>query len=334
MALIQKDYKRLLSYHAISQVGYMILGVGTALPIGIIGGLFHMINNAMYKSCLFLTAGAVEKETGTTDIRQLGGLAKKMPVTAVCFVVAALSISGVPPFNGFFSKELIFDAASQINVVFLIIAIVGAFFTAASFLKLGHAVYFGKPSEALQKAKTPVKEAPWPMLAPMIIIAAGCVLFGVYNPLPVRGILSPILGNRLTETISGLPQNWWLAAVSVVVLCLAALNHWYGVRKSGKPSGASDHIHYAPVMHTVYGWAEAKLTDPYEIGMKLVNGLSIGLFAIDRAIDWVDAKLTAIVAMFVSSVIRKAHTGQHWMYVLWTIAGAAVVAIIFVGVGR
>lgn len=85
MALIQKDYKRLLSYHAISQVGYMILGIGTCLPVGIIGGLFHMVNNALYKSCLFLTAGSVEKQAGSTNLYKLGGLWSKMPVTFFCF---------------------------------------------------------------------------------------------------------------------------------------------------------------------------------------------------------------------------------------------------------
>ena len=99
MALVQKNYKKLLSYHAISQVGYMILGIGTMTPVGIVGGLFHMINNAMYKSCLFLTGGAVEKQIGTTDLDKLGGLGVKMPITFACFVITALSISGVPPFN-------------------------------------------------------------------------------------------------------------------------------------------------------------------------------------------------------------------------------------------
>ena len=136
MALIQKDYKKLLSYHAISQVGYMILGIGTCLPIGIIGGLFHMINNALYKSCLFLTAGSVEKQTGTTDLNKLGGLWSKMPVTAVCFLITAASISGVPPFNGFFSKEMIYDAAMERHPIFYIAALLGSFLTAASFLKL------------------------------------------------------------------------------------------------------------------------------------------------------------------------------------------------------
>ena len=96
MALVQKDYKRLLSFHAISQVGYMILGIGTAVPIGIVGGLFHMINHAMYKSCLFLTGGAVERQAGSTDLASLGGIGRKMPVTFACFIVAAASISGVP----------------------------------------------------------------------------------------------------------------------------------------------------------------------------------------------------------------------------------------------
>nr|HPM42003.1 complex I subunit 5 family protein [bacterium] len=77
MALIQKDFKRLLSFHAISQVGYMVLGIGTATPVGIVGGIFHMFNNAIYKSCLFLAGGAVERQAGTTDLRKLGGLARK-----------------------------------------------------------------------------------------------------------------------------------------------------------------------------------------------------------------------------------------------------------------
>src|SRR5208282_164932 len=180
MALVQKDYKRLLSYHAISQVGYMVLGIGTALPIGIVGGLFHMINHAMYKSCLFLTGGAVEKQAGSTDLEKLGGLARSMPVTAVCFIVAAASISGVPPFNGFFSKEMVYHAALESGWVFYAVALLGSVFTAASFLKLGHAAFFGK------RADTPaIREAPLPMLIPMIVLAGLCVLFGVGNSLPL-----------------------------------------------------------------------------------------------------------------------------------------------------
>lgn len=87
------------------------LGVGSALPIGIVGALFHMMNHVLYKSGLFLTAGAIEKRTGTTDLKHISGLGKFMPVTAV--LVFGLAISGFPGFNGFFSKELVFDAARR-----------------------------------------------------------------------------------------------------------------------------------------------------------------------------------------------------------------------------
>ncbi len=231
MALIQTNYKKLLSYHAISQVGYMILGIGTALPIGIVGGIFHMINHAMYKSCLFLTGGSVEKQTGTTDLYELGGIGRKMPITFICFVVAAAAISGVPPFNGFFSKELVFDGALLSGKTFYIVALAGAFLTAASFLKLGHAAFLGKPSKDISS----VKEASWAMLTPMIVIASGCILFGVYNPLPLKSLIQPILGTRLEgHNFSGLPHNWTLVYISIGVLLLALLNHMYGVAKTRK----------------------------------------------------------------------------------------------------
>jgi formate hydrogenlyase subunit 3/multisubunit Na+/H+ antiporter MnhD subunit len=95
MALVQHNLKRLLAYHAVSQVGYMVLGIGTANPIGIAGGLFHMINHAIYKSCLFLSAGSVEKTTGTTELDRLGDLARFMPITFITCLIASLAISGV-----------------------------------------------------------------------------------------------------------------------------------------------------------------------------------------------------------------------------------------------
>ena len=193
MALIQKDFKRLLSYHAISQVGYIILGIGTALPVGIIGGLFHMFNNAVYKSCLFYTAGSVERQAGTTDLKSLSGLGRQMPVTMITFLVAAASIAGVPLTNGFFSKEMIFDGALESGFVFYLAALVGAFFTALSFLKLGHAAFFGKPKKTLAK----VKEAPLPMLAPMIVLAAAC--------LAMAALQAPITGG-LTEAVFAVPK--------------------------------------------------------------------------------------------------------------------------------
>jgi NADH-quinone oxidoreductase subunit L len=330
MALIQKDFKKLLSYHAVSQVGYMILGIGTALPIGILGGLFHMINHAIYKCCLFLTAGSVERQTGTTDLKELGGLGRKMPVTFACFLVTAAAISGVPPFNGFYSKELIFDGAIESGWIFYVGAALGAFFTAASFLKLGHAAYFGKPTKITEKAK----EAPWQMLLPMLALAALCVLFGLWNALPLNNLIEPILGARLEgETFASvLPLNWGLAAISVAVLLLAAGNHALGVKRTGKGLGAVDHIHYAPGLKQIYDAAEKRRFDPYEIGMAVIRGFSKLLFWIDRGIDWVYNHFLAGLVSTLSWLVRKPHNGTHWMYILWALGGTVVVALIFMSV--
>ena len=331
MALVQKDYKRLLSYHAISQVGYMILGIGTAMPVGIVGGIFHMINHAMYKSCLFLTGGSVEKQAGTTDLAKLGGLGLKMPITFTCFIVAAASISGVPPFNGFFSKELVYDGALERHWAFYAAALLGSFLTAASFLKLGHAAYLGKRNPSNEA----VREAPLPMLIPMIVIASLCILFGVWNALPLDNLIQPILPAHLLEghhTFAGWPSSVMLVAFTVIVLGLALANHLVGVKRAGSGLGASDHIHHAPLLATIYEKAERRWFDPYNIGLAIVDAASWFLWGVDRFIDWIYSGLSVGVALVLGLMIRLAHTGQYAMYVIWSLVGAAVIVALMTGV--
>ena len=323
MALIQKDYKKLLSYHAISQVGYMVLGIGTAVPVGVVGGLFHMINNAVYKSCLFLTGGAVEKQTGTTDLSKLGGIGYRMPITYLCFIIAAISISGVPPFNGFFSKELVYDGALERGWIFYLAAVVGSFFTAASFLKLGHAAFLGKISEENKK----VKEASLAMLLPMLILATVCVVFGLFNALPLGHFIQPILGEHRLEghSFAGWPSNWGLVLITVLVLLGALLNHYYGVKRTGKGIGAADHIHYAPVLSGLYDRAEKKYFDPYELGIKLVQGLSKLLWWLDRAVDWIYEKLVVSITYTFSGILSWMQNGNFSNYVLWSLIGTLLI---------
>ncbi|MGD0999678.1 MAG: proton-conducting transporter membrane subunit [Candidatus Brocadiia bacterium] len=320
MALVQKNYKRLLSYHAISQVGYMILGLGTALPAGVIGGLFHMLNNALYKSGLFMTAGSVEKQTGTTDLSKLGGLASRMPVTFACYLVFALSISGCPPFNGFFSKELIYDAAKERHVVFYLAALLGTFLTAASFLKLGHAAYFGKRDPSHDS----VREAPVSMLAPMIVIAALCVLFGVWNALPVNhlGQITPLAG---PEPFAGMQFHPLLAGLAVLALAAALVHHLLGAKAHGGGLHAVDHIRNAPGLCSVYDGAEKRYFDPYDLGMKLLGVISAIGWACDRGLDWVYDRLAVGAARGLGWSIRAVHTGNASLYVLWALGGAAAV---------
>jgi formate hydrogenlyase subunit 3/multisubunit Na+/H+ antiporter MnhD subunit len=325
MALIQKDYKRLLSYHAISQVGYMILGIGTALPIGIVGGLFHMINNALYKSCLFLTGGSVEKQTGTTNLEKLGGLASKMPITFACFLITAVSISGVPPFNGFFSKELVYDGALERGLIFYIAAVLGSFFTAASFLKLGHSAFLGKLSQENKN----VKEVSFPMLFPMIVIALICIIFGIFNSLPLNYLIQPILGKAMPggESFAGMPGNMKLVVITLIVLIAALLNHIYGVKKKGSGVKALDHIHFAPILSGIYNRAERRFFDPYEIGMNVAQKLSVIIFWCDRGIDWLYDVFSVKAAFVFTNQIKRLHNGNYSTYLLWSVVGAFLVVI-------
>lgn len=191
MALVQHNLKKLLSFHAVSQVGYMVLGVGSGIPIAIVGGLFHMLNNAIYKSGLFLSAGAVEKRTGTTELEDVGGLARLMPVTFVTTVIAALSISGVPPFNGFASKWLVYQGMLEGgHVIFLVAAVFGSALTLASFVKVLHSIFLGRRPAQFDG----VKEVGFSMQMPMIFLAILCVLFGVFARYPIERFIMPVVG--------------------------------------------------------------------------------------------------------------------------------------------
>lgn len=331
MALVQKDLKRLLSYHAISQVGYMILGIGTAIPIGIAGGLFHMINHAMYKSGLFLSAGSVEHRTGTTELKKLGGLRRDMPLTAFGFTVCALAISGVWPLNGFVSKEMIFHGALESGyTVFAIAAWIGAIFTFASFLKAGHSIFFGERTREVPE----VRESPPAMVTPILVLAGLCILFGVYNKLPLTLFIQPILAGHVEagETIDftghALAVFNPVALISIACLVLAFLLHRYGFLKSGRKAYlASEPMHNLPVIHQAYDLAERRVFDPYEQGVKVLQGLSVVLYkGIDRPIDFVFEKVVTFTGEKFTGILRKAHNGHYANYLAWCLAGLIIVA--------
>lgn len=188
LAVGQSDFKRMLAYHSISQMGYVTIGLGLGLnpnvppavaALGLFGGLYHMLNHAMFKSLLFLCSGAFEFRTGTRNRYEMGGLIRRMPVTSVCCSVASLSISGVPPFNGFWSKLIIIVAFMQAGYyVYGGIAVLVAFMTLLSFIKLQRFVIFGE----LPKRFADVHEAPFSMVLPLVILAILCVAFGVLYP--------------------------------------------------------------------------------------------------------------------------------------------------------
>jgi len=331
MALIQKDFKRLLSYHAVSQVGYMILGIGTAIPIGIAGGIFHMINHAMYKCGLFMSAGSVEHRTGTTELKKLGGLGREMPLTALGFGVCALAISGVWPFNGFVSKEMVFHGALETGYkVFAIAAWIGAIFTFASFLKAGHSVFFGPRSKDIPR----VKESQAPIVIPILILALLCITFGVFNKLPLVNFIQPILeghveaGESINFTAHALSLFNPVAGISILCLLAALGLHFYGWKRADKTAHlASEPVHKFPGLKTIYDLAEARIFDFYEQGVKFLKGLSVVLFkGIDRPIDFFYEKIVTKVGDAFTGVLKKAHTGHYANYLAWCLGGLLVIA--------
>jgi len=176
LAIGQWDFKRLLAYHSISQIGYVILGIGLGTPLGIIGGLFHLFNHSVFKALLFLNSGAVEYATGTRDLQKMGGLMTKMPITGTTSLVASMSIAGIPPFNGFWSKLIIIIACVQANRLgYAFWAVLASILTLASFMKVMKYAFFGKLRDKWNK----VEEVPVFMKFAMIILALICVVGGV-----------------------------------------------------------------------------------------------------------------------------------------------------------
>ena len=184
LAVGQWDFKRLLAYHSISQMGYVVLAIGAAavmrahglddavVALALFGGLFHLANHAVFKSLLFLCSGSVEYATGTRQLKLLGGVGRRMPVTGACLRVAALSISGVPPFNGFWSKLLIVLALVLAGYyVLAAVTVVVSFLTLLSFAKVQRYVLGGPPSEAVASAR----EAPLGMCLASVVLAVLCL---------------------------------------------------------------------------------------------------------------------------------------------------------------
>lgn len=326
MALIQHNMKRLLSYHAVSQVGYMVLGLGTANPIGIAGGLFHMLNHSIYKSTLFLSAGAVEKETGTTDLDSLGGLAKAMPVSFACCLIASLAISGVPPFNGFVSKWMIYQGIIEMGsthnplwVVWLAAAMFGSALTLASFMKLLHAVFLGQ--EGLRKSAR-IKEVGASMWVPMVILASLCVIFGIFAfSIPLKVFILPALPAGIFYT--GLWQPARATVFIFIGLFIGFLIYLIGGIKSvrtvepfiggetlpdeERPTGTEFYntISDIPFFRKMYKMANDKVFDVYDGGKKAV--------------------------FFFTGLLQRLHNGILPTYLAWCLLGMIILLLILMG---
>jgi multicomponent Na+:H+ antiporter subunit D len=208
LAIGQWDFKRLLAYHSISQMGYVVLAVGMGMilvsrgskpevaALAITGGIFHLINHAAFKGLLFLNAGAIEYAIGTRNLKEMGGLAKSMPVTSATSFIASMSISGIPPFNGFFSKLIIIIAAIMGRFYLLaVLAVIVSIITLASFLKFQRYAFYNKTDVKRDK----IKEVPFPMIFSMVVLSIFCLALSLLIIPEIReAVLTPAV-NILTD---------------------------------------------------------------------------------------------------------------------------------------
>ncbi len=188
-AIGQDNFKRMLAFSSISQVGYMILGLGTGTGLGIAGAVFHLFNHSIFKSLLFVNSAVVEKEAGTCDMNKMGGIAEKMPVTGATSVIALLSTCGIPPLAGFWSKIIIVIALWQAShYMYAALAILASVITLAYFLSMQRRVFFGKLKAGLENLKEPDRG----VLAVSIALAAITIGVGIFFPFVFNTFISPV----------------------------------------------------------------------------------------------------------------------------------------------
>ncbi|MCJ7628008.1 MAG: hypothetical protein MUO50_06415, partial [Longimicrobiales bacterium] len=260
-ALKQDDAKRLMSFHVIGQVGYMFfaIGIGLALlrtdpilgTLGLLAGVFHMLNHSLYKSCLFLGAGAVEYRAGSRSLGALGGLGGVMALTAGSALVASLAIAGVPPLNGFASKWMMYAAAilgGRAQPLFAVMGLVAMFIslvTLASFLKYLGSAFMGPRTDAAD-----IREAPVTMVAPQLFLAGLCVLIGVLPFVPLTFLYQAVIGLPSGQGLPSLPEvlgggpglalapagiglAFWAPLPAALILLLLAGLVYLGLQRAG-----------------------------------------------------------------------------------------------------
>lgn len=212
----QWDIKRLLAYSSISQMGYVVLSIGIGMillargtkpeiaSLAIAGGLFHLINHAAFKSLLFLNTGAIEYRIGTRNMKEMGGLSRFMPATSSTSLVASMAISGIPPFNGFFSKLIIIIAAIMAKFYLLaLIAVIVSIITLASFMKFQRYAFHNRNTA---KDEAEPKEAPFPMVFSMVTLSLLCILLSLIALPQVReAVLTPAVNILMNSQMYTLP---------------------------------------------------------------------------------------------------------------------------------
>jgi len=371
-ALQQSDSKRLLAFHTIGQMGYIWLGVGAGLAllrisptlavVALTAGLFHAVNHACFKTLLFLNAGAALYRTGTRNMDKAGGLMYIMPITAATAIVASLSIAGVPGFNGFVSKWLIFASTimggySIPSLVFL--SITGIFISAvtlASFLKFLGMLFVGKLQIGPEVER---REVPTTMVIPQVVVGIFCILFGVLPVLAMRplytavsGILpgnyapafASLFGSSLVTvnlSLTGMSSASWGPIVVLVAFAGCLVLAYFIFRMGGAqtrtvPMWLCGEEHpFAEVRYPVHSFLLpfnrlfAKIYPPIAVPRLPRPSSILRALDIDKWFYYPGVR----IAEWIVQTTSRAHIGVPQMYMLWVIGGAILSIIVIFAMG-
>lgn len=327
MALMQNDLKKFLGFATVTQVGFMLIGFGSGTPIGMLGGLFHMLNHAIYKTLLFFGVGVVEKETGTTEMNQLGGLARKMPFTFVAMTIGIMAASGIPPFNAFVSKWMIYQSTLDAGLpVFLIIAMFGSALTLATFLKMWTSTFLGIPAPGATKR---IKDGTMITRFTLLIPALLCIIFGVFAQLPLNKYIAPILSFEIGSALQtiNIGTAFYNPSLATVLLLLGLILGGLFFLFGRMPTRTVETFFIGGEKFEIE--KERFLAEHlYETirRMKLLGGAlkegEKGIFDIYN--------ISSDLGLILVNVLKKLHDGVLSTYLAWCIIGLGVLSFILI----
>lgn len=334
MGLVMTDIKRVLAYSTISQLGYMMLGLGMG---GIAVGIFHLFNHAFFKALLFLGAGSVNHATGTFDMREMGGLRRAMPWTYATFVVASMSLAGIWPLSGFWSKDEVLATTFEGNPVLFYLALITVFMTAfymfrAVFLTF-HGEYKGAAVEhGAKHGGGKLHESPAVMLVPMVILAVLSIISGWLN---VNGAFGRFLGHAVNDGGHSFAQNLFgilthpLPMISLGVAVLGILLAYVMYDRRWISAEAVGRV-FKPVYTLLYRkyWFD-ELYERIIVVRFLVDGVFAALAFFDAR--FVDGAVNGVASGTSSAgaTMQRAQTGQVQIYAMTMVIGIVAIAVCF-----
>ncbi|MFC5469636.1 NADH-quinone oxidoreductase subunit L [Cohnella suwonensis] len=316
IGLVQNDIKRILAYSTVSQLGYMMLalGVGSAT-----GAMFHLFTHAFFKALLFLGAGSVIHSVHTQDIREMGGLGRKMKITAWTFGIGALALSGIPPFSGFWSKDAILTAALDDNPILFAVGALAAFFTALYMARLFFLVFAGKPREGQH-----AKESSSAMTIPLIVLAVLATVAGFVET-PFSGWFGHwLFGEGEEHQASGLVMIV-SAAVGLLGLYIGWLTYIKGTIRRDAVSSRMPGL--VKVLERKY-----YIDELYDLlFVRSLRGLGKALEAFDEYVVDGVVRLTGQCAAGIGRLNTRLQNGQVQTYALTALIGIVILVVAIAG---